>query len=241
MKNKIIYFGICIFCLAAVLLIEQFTNLDVWISNQIYDFEQHRWPITPALHQRFSPVFYEGAKHFVAFVGTICVIYMLGSIKKRKWRRNFAAVLTVLLCTIIVPTVVGSLKKMTNVYCPNQLAIYEAFYPYAKVFEKYPDNFQPQHKGRCFPGGHVTGAFSLMSLVFVFRRRRQQYVALGGAIAFGMITGTYQMLRGEHFFLHNLTSFFIAAIFIVFIHVTVVKSIACLRKRQGLFPVQKTG
>ena len=109
--------------------------------------------------------------------------------------------MTVLLCTIIVPTVVGSLKKMTNVCCPNQLAIYEAFYPYAKVFEKYPDNFQPQHKGRCFPGGHVTGAFSLMSLVFVFRRRRQQYVALGGgAIAFGMITGTYQMLRGEHFF-----------------------------------------
>ncbi len=86
----------------------------------------------------------------------------------------------------------------------------------------------------------MTGAFSLMSLVFVFRRRRQQYVALG-AIAFGMITGTYQMLRGEHFFLHNLTSFFIAVIFIVFIYVTVVKSIACLRKRQGLFPVQKTG
>ncbi|MDY4841625.1 MAG: phosphatase PAP2 family protein [Alphaproteobacteria bacterium] len=240
MSYKKIYLFFCLVLMAVVLIMEQYTDIDVWVSNHFYDFDRHRWTVTPALHEILSPIFYEGAKHFVAFIGTLCVLYMFFSLKKKEWRKNFSAVMTVLLCTIIIPTTVGRLKKVTNVYCPNQLDIYEQKYPYVRVTEKYPDNFQPQHKGRCFPGGHVTGAFSLMSLYLIFHRRKNKLLALGGAVCFGFVTGTYQILRGEHFFSHNLISMLIAAFLIVIINETVIRCAAFIQKRQKCRKIVRT-
>lgn len=211
------------FCLSAAMLmvilaVEHYTDIDVLISDYAYDFTEHRWLITPALHQKLSPFFYEGAKRLVAAIGTTCVIYLLLSAWKKEWRRNFVAVLTVLLSTMIVPSTVSWLKTFTNVYCPNQLQIYEQRYPYVRVLESYPSAFQAEHRGRCFPGGHVTGAFSLMALYLVFQDKKKKAAALGGAVCFGFITGTYQILRGEHFLSHNLFSMFLSAVLIIIIH-----------------------
>lgn len=206
-----------------LLLTESFTDIDIWVSDNFYDFNTHKWIIGIEEHNRLSPFFYEGAKRFVAFVGTLCVLYMLASIWIKKWRWNCTAVLTVLLCTIIIPTAVGKLKRVTNVYCPNQFDIYEAQYPYVKIFESYPPDFHPRHKGRCFPAGHVTGALSLMSLYLVFRDQRKKYLALGFAVCFSFVTGCYQMLRGEHFITDTLFSLLIAIALIIIINAGVTK------------------
>lgn len=240
MFYKQVYLLFCLILLSAVLIMEQYTDIDVWISNRFYDFDRHKWVITPALHEVLSPVFYEGTKHFVAFIGTLCVLYMIFSLKKKEWRKNFTAVLTVLLSTMIVPMVVGKLKRVTNVYCPNQLEIYEQRYPYVRVQEDYPADFRPEHKGHCFPGGHVTGAFSLMSLYLVFRGRRKKFLALGSAVCFGFVTGTYQILRGEHFLSHNLVSMLIAAFLIVIINEIVIRCAALIPKRQKCLKVVRT-
>lgn len=201
-----------------ILAVECYTDIDVLISDYAYDFREHKWLVTPTMHQKLSPFFYEGAKRLVAIIGTICVVYLLLSFWKKEWRRNFAAVLTVLLSTMIVPSTVSWLKTITNVYCPNQLQRYEQRYPYVRVLERYPSSFQPEHRGRCFPGGHVTGAFSLMSLYLVFQVKKKKAAALGGAVCFGFITGTYQILRGEHFLSHNLFSMFLSVVLILLVN-----------------------
>ena len=204
--------------IAIVILLEHFTDIDLALSNIFYDLNAHRWVISHEDHMRLKIIFYDGAKCFVSAIGTTCVIYMLISIKKKQWRRNFIAVLTVLLSTMSVPTVVSHLKTVTNVYCPNQLELYEGKYPYVKVLEDYPESFSQTKKGRCFPGGHVTGAFSLMSLYLVFRDRKNKYAALGFAMTFGFTSSIYQMMRGEHFISHNLISMLIAAVTIITIN-----------------------
>lgn len=201
-----------------VLVLEQYTNIDINLSDKIYNFEMHRWPISYTLHQKLNPIFYDGAKHLVATVGTFCVFYMFYALRKTRYRCRFAAALTVLLCTIIIPAAVGQIKKQTNVYCPNQLLHYEGHYPYARVLERYPDDFVPNHRGRCFPGGHVSGAFSLMSLYLFFKNKRNKILAVSASILLATVNGTYQMLRGEHFISHNLVSFFIAVILIAIIN-----------------------
>ena len=209
---------LCITSIAIVILLEHFTYIDLAVSNIFYDLNTHRWAISHEDHMRLKVIFYDGAKCFVAAIGTACVMYMLVSIKKKQWRWNFIAVLTVLLSTITVPTAVSHLKTVTNVYCPNQLELYEGKYPYVRVLEDYPESFSQTKKGRCFPGGHVTGAFSLMSLYFVFRDRKKKYAALGFAITFGFTSSIYQMMRGEHFISHNLISMLIAALTIITIN-----------------------
>lgn len=218
------YFAVCFSALAMVLAVEHYTDLDVLIENLFYDFGRRQWMVTPAMHEVLSPFFYEGAKRLVACVGTVCVFYMLLSVRKKAWRKNFAAVCTVLLSTMIVPLSVSKLKDVTNVYCPNQLEIYGAEYPYVRVAEDYPAGFLPEHKGRCFPGGHVTGAFSLLSLCLVFKERKKKCAVLSGVLFFGSVTGGYQMLRGEHFLSDNLFSLFLAMVLIPLIYAFVVSA-----------------
>lgn len=228
--KQITYFVVCLLMLVLILFVEQYTDFDVWIEDFFYDFDQREWTVTPALHEVFSPFFYEAAKRLVACIGTICVLYMVISVRKKAWRKNFAAVCTVLLSTMIVPLSVSKLKDVTNVYCPNQLEIYDRQYPYVRITEDYPAGFKAEHKGRCFPGGHVTGAFSLLSLYLVFNDRKKKIAVLAGVLAFGGITGGYQMLRGEHFLSHNLFSLFLAAIIIPLINMLVVKAVLICNK-----------
>lgn len=228
--KQITYFVVCLLMLVLILFVEQYTDFDVWIEDFFYDFDQREWMIPPALHEVLSPFFYEGAKRLVACIGTICVFYMAISVRKKTWRKNFAAVCTVLLSTMIVPLSVSKLKDITNVYCPNQLEIYDRQYPYVRITEDYPAGFKAEHKGRCFPGGHVTGAFSLLSLYLVFNDRKKKIAVLAGVLAFGGITGGYQMLRGEHFLSHNLFSLFLAAIIIPLINMLVVKAVLICNK-----------
>lgn len=228
--KQITYFAVCLLMLAVILAVEQYTDFDVLIEDFLYDFDKREWAVTPALHEVLSPFFYEGAKRLVACIGTICVFYMAISVRKKAWRKNFAAVCTVLLSTMIVPLSVSKLKDVTNVYCPNQLEIYDGQYPYVRITGDYPAGFKAEHRGRCFPGGHVTGAFSLLSLYLVFNGRKKKIAVLAGVLVFGGITGGYQMLRGEHFLSHNLFSLFLAAIIIPLINMLVIKAVSACNK-----------
>lgn len=209
-EKGVILFGLGL--MAALLMLEQFTDFDVLISNHFYDFSIRRWMVSGEDHQRLRLYFYDGPKILVAAIGTCCVLYMLSAFKVKRRRKNLTAVLTVLLCTMLVPTIVSRLKRVTNVYCPAQLTLYGGEKLYVKILEPYPPAAQPEHPGRCFPAGHVTGAFSLVSLYFLFAGRHKKFAAAAGACLFGCVTGGYQMLRGEHFLSHNLFSGLIAVV-----------------------------
>ena len=59
--------------------------------------------------------------------------------------------------------------------------------------------------GHCFPGGHASAGFALITGYFAFRltqpKRAYFYLAAGLILGFGM--GWAQMMRGAHFFSHN--------------------------------------
>ncbi|AOA59067.1 phosphatase PAP2 family protein [Acinetobacter larvae] len=63
-------------------------------------------------------------------------------------------------------------------------------------------------KGQCFPGGHASTGFAMMTGYFVYRlqqpKRAQFFLWLG--LALGFMLGWGQMMRGAHFLSHNLWS-----------------------------------
>lgn len=62
--------------------------------------------------------------------------------------------------------------------------------------------------GHCFPGGHASTGFALMTGFFVFRLSRHKYASmfLMVGLGTGFILGWGQMMRGQHFLSHNLWS-----------------------------------
>lgn len=60
--------------------------------------------------------------------------------------------------------------------------------------------------GHCFPGGHASSGFALLVGYFIYRttRPKRAYFFLIAACILGMGMGWAQMMRGAHFFSHNL-------------------------------------
>lgn len=101
--------------------------------------------------------------------------------------------------------VVGILKSVSHHSCPWDLVEYGGKaieYPLLRT-ANYFDG-----PGRCFPGGHASGGFSLMALFFLFypKNRKLSFMMFGAAIILGQIMGFGQVVRGAHFLSHNLWS-----------------------------------
>lgn len=131
--------------------------------------------------------------------------YLLPLLKP--WRRSCAYLL---LCMAAGTGIVGGLKQATNVNCPWDLAHYggKKQMPYVHIFDDKPDELA---RGKCFPGGHSSGAFSLFALYFLARRHRPGWAkpVLGTILVLGFCWGLGQWARGAHFPSHDFYSAFI--------------------------------
>lgn len=192
--------------LTLILLVETYSNIDPWLQNHFYDFSRHEWLINKELHQSLSIIFYKGIKNLVIATGVISLLYFIASFVKSQTFTQRKASLLLFLSIVFVPVIVAGSKQITNVYCPDQLEMYGGQYPFVRVLENYPADFQQIKRGKCFPAGHSTVGFSLMMLYFCFQKKWQKRVAIITTLTLGWTTGFYQMLRGEHFLSHTLFS-----------------------------------
>jgi membrane-associated PAP2 superfamily phosphatase len=100
---------------------------------------------------------------------------------------------------------VGILKSVSHHSCPWDLVEYggnAVEYPLLSTLNYFDG------PGRCFPGGHASGGFSLMALFFLFYPKNQKlaFIAFALAMLLGQIMGFGQVVRGAHFLSHNLWS-----------------------------------
>ncbi|MDT8339444.1 MAG: phosphatase PAP2 family protein, partial [Sulfurimonas sp.] len=126
----------------------------------------------------------------------------------------------ILLSSIIVPLSVGSLKAVTNMPCPKNIQHFNGKYPDVNVFECYPQEFMqnnPNCSIKCWPAGHASGGFALLSLFFLFKTKRNQKRAVIIALGVGFGMGIYKMLIGDHFFSHTIITMLIAWLIILVI------------------------
>jgi len=121
------------------------------------------------------------------------------------------------LSVILVPSVVGVLKATTNVPCPRDITRYNGHYPYVTVLTPYPENFRQTERIKCFPAGHASGGFALLSLFFLFKKRKNRFIALFSAAIVGWALGGYKMLIGDHFLSQTVVTMILAWLIILVI------------------------
>lgn len=148
---------------------------------------------------------HDRAKQAVMLFVVLVVVAFLLSLwrnRLRHWRRPLGyLVLSMLLATGIVTP----LKRLTAVHCPWSLAEFGGSERFSALLERRAPTSNP---GLCWPGGHASTGFSLISLFFVLRDRRPRAArwALAFALALGTIFALGRMAQGAHFLSHNLWS-----------------------------------
>lgn len=211
---------ITLFLLLSVIILFAFTNLDIFIQEFFYNADTHQW-----LLDRNEPVlkfiFYDGIKKLLILFA-ISILLILIFFRKNKTVLEYKkGLIIILLSSIIVPLSVGSLKAVTNMPCPKNIQHFNGKYPDVNVFECYPQEFKeknPDCKIKCWPAGHASGGFALLSLFFLFKNQKNQKRAVIIALSIGFSMGIYKMLIGDHFFSHTIITMLIAWLIILVIY-----------------------
>ncbi len=202
--------------LAGALALFEFTCLDLWVQDRCYDFETARWLIP---EDWFWPrvLFYQIPKVLFGLLAMALIAIL--AIPKFRHRFGGRPTLVLLLAMISVPSLVGVLKKKTDVYFPSQIQRYGGREPYVKLFEAYPPRDprrKPRRPGHGFPAGHASGGFALMALAAFGKSpwQRRRGVAIGMAV--GWMIGIYQTLNGAHYLSHTIVTNLLGGMLVVF-------------------------
>lgn len=186
------------------------------IQDYLYQFSETQW-ILDRNDKITEIIFYSGIKKlFYVFVISIAVALIL--FRKYEFIQQYkTGLLIVLISTLLVPLVIGSLKSVTNIPCPKDIAHYGGSYPHVTVLKRYPDIMQQKARVKCFPAAHASGGFSLMALFFLFKKRRNRLIGLVSGLSIGWMTGIYKMLIGDHFLSHTIVSMIMAWLIILIV------------------------
>lgn len=216
LRNSKLEILITALLLIAVIVFFEFTNVDIAVEEYFYNFQTHQW-----FEDRNEPIakfiFYDGIKKLlIAFA--VGVLFFLVIFRKKEFLKGYKkGIILVVLSSILIPLAVGTLKATTNTPCPKNIDYFEGNYPNIKVFDDYPANFVQEKRIKCWPAGHASGGFALLSLFFLFKKKKNKYLALGIAMVIGWSMGTYKMLIGDHFLSHTIITMIIAWLIILLI------------------------
>lgn len=205
---------------ASVLLLSiiffEYSGVDLWLQDYLYNFESARW-ILDRDEAISKFLFYDGIKK--AIIITVLLLFVAAALfRKTPFVRSYReGLLIVLFSAILVPLTVGALKATTNVPCPRDLHHYGGTYPHATLLMSYPEDFQQAENIRCYPAGHASGGFALLSLVFLFKRKRNKVIAAVSALSIGWAMGGYKMLIGDHFLSHTFVTMVLAWLIILIV------------------------
>lgn len=203
--------------LISIFFLFEFTNIDLFVESFFYDNVSNKWMLKHVKGSLLDTVFYTGVKKvIILFTVFILFLYLYSfkasAIKLKEYR---SGLLIVWLSVAIVPFVIGLLKATTNVPCPCDSLYFGGNYPYIKALDSMPQEILKKFK--CYPAGHASGGFALMSLFFLFKSRRNKILALTVALTIGWSMGLYKMFLGDHYLSHTIITMLLSWLLILII------------------------
>lgn len=164
---------------------------------QAADFPARRWPALELWGHRL-------AKSAVLALWLLLVAAALASHRLPRLQPHRRLLWLTVAAMGLGPALVAGLKDINTHACPWDLKAFGGSAdPSALWFVSRAE------AGRCFPGGHAAGGFSLVALAFAGRalgRPRQAKLLLALALAVGLLFSVVRMSQGAHFLSHNLWS-----------------------------------
>ena len=200
--------GAALLALSAVIALSQSTGLDLALQDLLYLPSRHRWLVDS--HAPGPRLLFYDLPKWALYLAAPPLLGALAGPRRvgRALRLSRREALYLVLCLSLVPGLVAVAKATTGVHCPRELQRYGGRAAARSLLAsiREPD---PDRRGRCWPAGHPSGGFALMSLFFVASRRRR-WAGLAAGLAAGSVLGAYQILKGAHFLSHVLVTLTVA-------------------------------
>ncbi len=193
------------------------SDLDIYIQDMFYNFKDHMWIVNRDL-EPWKFIFYDGIKKLLIFIGVVFLFFLLffrNAQRVKDYKRGMAVVV---LSAISIPLIVGGVKMSTNMPCPKNEVHYGGQMIKTAVWQSYAQPYKSMKHISCWPAGHASGGFALMSLYFLFKTKRNKMLALGLALSLGWVMGIYKMLIGDHFLSHTVITMLISWLFILMVN-----------------------
>lgn len=211
-----------------VVIFFEITPVDMWLEQGFYSKGITHWVIGHDA-EPWRTLLYTGIKK--VFISLTVMLLLMVTILHRRFEwasANRRELAVVLLTMVLVPLIVNFLKWYTDIPCPRDIEAFGGFAPYVTLFEHYPSSFHHESSLRCYPAGHASGGFALMSLYFLFKQQRSRWLGMGIGFATGWITGLYKMAIGDHFLSHTVVSMLLAwLVACALAHVMLARQTAC--------------
>lgn len=173
-----------------------------WIDQSGVFFNRNHWLLTFWNHQIL--------KYLMIVVYASFLLLWLFSFKIDRLKPNRLVYAYMFSVSLLSTMLVGSIKSQSRHDCPWNMVETSSS---GLVWD-----FSAT-QGHCFPGGHASAGFALMTGYFVYRlsQPKRAYLFLFAGAALGFIMGWGQMMRGAHFLSHNLwTGWYVFALNAVF-------------------------
>lgn len=195
------------FALLGTLIVFQVSDLDRLVQAHFYDAGTARW-IWDRHEVIGKAVLYDGFRIAVGLYGVGLILALV--IGYRRGWSEFArkGLWIALLTVVLLPSLVGGLKQVTNLACPRAIVDYGGEVPFIHLFDSRPSETREDHQ--CFPAGHASGGFALLALPLLSRSPRRRGWLVVGALTVGWIIGIYKMMIGDHFLSHTIVTMWLA-------------------------------
>lgn len=183
--------------LLGLLVLCERLDLDLKVASLFFDPLSGTWPWRNAWLT--ETLLHRGGRTGVAVIGLTALAAALTPWKgesRRSWRRNG---IYVFLSIVLATSLVGALKSQSGRPCPWDIQAFGGTLAHHGLYAalKSPG-------AKCFPAGHASAGFALLSLYFVAPTRRLAIAGLVAGFLAGGIFGVAQMARGAHFLSHTL-------------------------------------
>ena len=187
-------------CLWPVL---EFLEVDELVVAGFYDPVIQAFPLQ---HDFWTKtVLHDWGRNLLRVFGGLIVLLMIGSFFLQRLRPCRRVLVYLVVAISLSVGLVNLGKRVSNVDCPWDMQEYGGSVGHYHLFDAKPAGEQV---GKCFPGGHSSGGFSLFALYFaglalgVSRAR----CLLLAPLVIGSVFAIDQWARGAHFPSHDLTS-----------------------------------
>ncbi len=189
---------LCIIALLITLAIIHYSNLDLKFQSLFFSSETKLWLVARD-NMVLKFIFYKLPKYLIASYGVILILWLT---KLRLCSENVELqkkLLFLILILILTPLTVAIFKHYSPIYCPNFVEEFGGDKLYISPFDMFNEAIFFNHTGKCFPAGHASGGFALISLYFVMPRRDLKIGFLLFGLILGSIMGLYQIAKGTHY------------------------------------------
>lgn len=103
---------------------------------------------------------------------------------------------------LLVPTVVATLKGITQVPCPNDLQLFGGKLEYLSLWQ----DIVSRSGQKCFPAAHASSGFALYAWAFLPSLRHRRWQIAIAVTVLAWLMGGYKMAIGDHFLSHTVVS-----------------------------------